>query len=154
MFGKLLGDNIHHQGREAWCYKRGVPAMYPFQANTCGLPADVVHECVVGAVQAYRDYGHVDPKNFCDFKEWNRKTYGDGICKHFQEPYNEKLWKVPLESMSHEWLSGRVPKPKIEDIIRGALQPGSKNMGPNALFGYPLKGGFQALVNGWRDLLS
>jgi UDP-galactopyranose mutase len=27
-------------------------------------------------------------------------------------------------------------------------------MGPNALFGYPLKGGFQALVNGWRNLLD
>src|SRR5712691_10793140 len=27
-------------------------------------------------------------------------------------------------------------------------------MGPNALFGYPLKGGYQALVDGWRKLLD
>lgn len=154
MFKKLVGGNVHYQAREAWCYQQGVHTLYPFQANTYGLPQGVIQECVAGAVRAFLEYGDVDPENFRDFKEWNRKTYGEGICKWFQEPYNEKLWKVPLDSMSHEWLSGRVPKPKIEEIIQGALQPGSKNMGPNALFGYPLKGGFQALVNGWRNLLD
>jgi UDP-galactopyranose mutase len=154
IFQKLLGTNVHYQMREAWCYQQGVHTLYPFQANTYGLPEEVVRECVVGAVRAFLEYGDVDPKSFRDFREWNRKTYGEGICKHFQEPYNEKLWKVPLESMSHEWLSGRVPKPKIEEIIQGALQPGIKNMGPNAAFGYPLKGGFQALVDGWRNLLD
>jgi UDP-galactopyranose mutase len=154
MFQKLLGTNVHYQVREAWCYQQGAHTLYPFQANTYGLPEEVVRDCVAGAVRAFLEYGDVDPKNFRDFREWNRKTYGEGICKHFQEPYNEKLWKVPLETMSHEWLSGRVPKPKIEQIIQGALQPGIKNMGPNALFGYPLRGGFQALVDGWRNLLD
>jgi UDP-galactopyranose mutase len=154
MFKKLVGSNVHYQAREAWCYQQGVHTLYPFQANTYGLPQHVVQECVAGAVKAFLEYGDVDPKYFRDFKEWNRKTYGDGICKYFQEPYNEKLWKVPLDSMSHEWLSGRVPKPKIEEIIQGAIQPGAKNMGPNAYFGYPLKGGFQALVEGWRNLLD
>jgi UDP-galactopyranose mutase len=154
MFGKLVGNNVHYQVREAWCYQQGVHTLYPFQANTYGLPENVVRECVLGAVEAYLDYGHLDPKEFRDFKEWNRKTYGEGICKYFQEPYNEKLWKVPLDTMSHEWLSGRVPKPKVAEIIEGAVRPGNKNMGPNALFGYPLKGGFQALVNGWKNLLD
>lgn len=154
MFNKLVGNNVHYQTREAWCYQQGVHTLYPFQANTYGLPPQVIRECVTGAVRAFLDYGDVEPSSFRDFKEWNRNTYGEGICKWFQEPYNEKLWKVPLDTMSHEWLSGRVPKPKIEEIIRGALEPGVKNMGPNALFGYPLKGGFQALVNGWRKLLD
>jgi UDP-galactopyranose mutase len=154
MFQKLVGSNVHYQVREAWCYQQGVHTLYPFQANTYGLPEPVVRECVLGAAKAFLDYGDLDPKSFRDFREWNRKTYGEGICKYFQEPYNEKLWKVPLDSMSHEWLSGRVPKPKIEEIIQGALQPGNKNMGPNALFGYPLKGGFQSLVEGWRKLLD
>src|SRR5262249_48335909 len=121
IFQKLLGANVHYQVREAWCYQKGVHTLYPFQANTYGLPEEVVRECVEGAVRAFLEHGDVDPKSFRDFREWNRKTYGEGICKYFQEPYNEKLWKVPLESMSHEWLSGRVPKPKIEEIIQGAL---------------------------------
>jgi UDP-galactopyranose mutase len=34
-------------------------------------------------------------------------------------------------------------------MIEGALSPSPKPMGPNARFGYPLRGGFQALVDGF-----
>jgi protoporphyrinogen oxidase len=42
-----------------------------------------------------------------------------------------------------------VPLPNLEEIIEGALEPVGKPMGPNARFGYPLRGGFQALMNGF-----
>jgi UDP-galactopyranose mutase len=154
MFNKLLRDNVHHQVREAWCYQKGVHTMYPFQANTHGLPPEVIRECIAGLAETYIRHGDDDPKSYKSFEEWNYKTYGEGICKHFMIPYNEKLWKVPLSEMSHDWLSGRVPKPRLEEIIAGAIKPGIKNMGPNAYFGYPLRGGFQALVDGWSNLLD
>ncbi|MBI3909851.1 MAG: NAD(P)-binding protein [Armatimonadetes bacterium] len=154
MFNRLLGDNVHYQLREAWCYQCGVHTMYPFQANTYGLPREVIRDCVSGMARAYLKYGDDDPKSYRSFEEWIYKTYGDGIARHFMVPYNQRLWKVPLSEMSHDWLSGRVPMPKVEEIIEGAIRPGIKNMGPNAHFGYPLRGGFQALVDGWRNLLD
>jgi UDP-galactopyranose mutase len=39
-------------------------------------------------------------------------------------------------------------------MIEGALSPSPKPMGPNARFGYPLRGGFQALMNGFLPLLT
>src|SRR5690606_32883029 len=36
-----------------------------------------------------------------------------------------------------------------EEMIRYALTPAAKPMGPNARFGYPLHGGFQSLMNGF-----
>lgn len=51
--------------------------------------------------------------------------------------------------METSWLGGRVPLPELEEIIEGTLEPVAKPMGPNARFGYPLKGGFQALMNGF-----
>jgi protoporphyrinogen oxidase len=51
--------------------------------------------------------------------------------------------------METSWLGGRVPLPDLEEIIDGALQPSGKPMGPNARFGYPLRGGFQALMSGF-----
>jgi len=51
--------------------------------------------------------------------------------------------------METSWLGGRVPMPNIEEMIEGALRPAPKPMGPNARFGYPLRGGFQALVDGF-----
>jgi UDP-galactopyranose mutase len=84
-----------------------------------------------------------------NFEEFIYKVWGAGIAKHFAIPYNKKLWTVPLTSMETSWLGGRVPLPDLADIIEGALEPVAKPMGPNARFGYPLKGGFQALMSGF-----
>ncbi|MEO5660182.1 MAG: glycosyltransferase [Polaromonas sp.] len=91
------------------------------------------------------------PKNF---EEFIYKVWGAGVAKHFAIPYNKKLWAVPLAEMETSWLGGRVPLPDLEEMIDGALRPVTKPMGPNARFGYPLRGGFQALMNGFLPLLE
>jgi UDP-galactopyranose mutase len=83
------------------------------------------------------------------FEEFIYKVWGRGIAKHFAIPYNRKLWTVPLDEMETSWLGGRVPLPDLAQIIEGALEPVGKPMGPNARFGYPLSGGFQALMSGF-----
>jgi UDP-galactopyranose mutase len=91
------------------------------------------------------------PRNF---EEFIYKVWGAGIAKHFAIPYNRKLWAVPLDQMETSWLGGRVPLPNLEEMIEGALQPVGKPMGPNARFGYPLRGGFQALMDGFLPHLK
>jgi UDP-galactopyranose mutase len=90
------------------------------------------------------------PRNF---EEFIYRTWGAGVAKHFAVPYNRKLWAVPLSEMETSWLGGRVPLPDLEEMIEGALQPVAKPQGPNARFGYPLRGGFQALMDGFLPLL-
>jgi UDP-galactopyranose mutase len=89
-----------------------------------------------------------------DFEEFMYKVWGAGIAKHFAIPYNRKLWAVPLSEMETSWLGGRVPMPDLEEMIEGALVPAPKPMGPNARFGYPLRGGFQKLMDGWIPKLK
>lgn len=91
------------------------------------------------------------PRNF---EEFIYKVWGAGIAKHFAIPYNQKLWAVPLTEMETSWLGGRVPLPDLEEMIEGALSPAPRPMGPNARFGYPLRGGFQALMNGFLPHLK
>ena len=87
-----------------------------------------------------------EPENF---EEFIYKVWGAGIAKHFAIPYNRKIWAVDLKEMETSWLGGRVPLPDLEEMIQGALEPAPAPMGPNARFGYPLKGGFQALMDGF-----
>lgn len=87
-----------------------------------------------------------EPRNF---EEFIYRVWGAGIARHFAIPYNRKLWAVPLSEMETSWLGGRVPLPDLEEMIEGALSPVPRPMGPNARFGYPLRGGFEALMNGW-----
>jgi UDP-galactopyranose mutase len=283
LYGKLLGDNVHWQDREAWIYSKNVYTRYPFQGSLYGLPPAVIQECIMGAIEAR--YGeaaaapapgssaaattevkkqadiaatvasgngapakandkhsparmgkrgaagrHVapgpvlrsfDPKDDvipiraealkpiedccgdgvlestarlgracskpesaraanangnatngngnaangtghaaalpraqapappANFEEFIYKVWGRGIAKHFAIPYNRKLWAVPLTEMETSWLGGRVPLPDLGEMIDGALHPSPKPMGPNARFGYPLRGGFQALMDGF-----
>ncbi len=91
------------------------------------------------------------PRNF---EEFIYKVWGAGIARHFAIPYNRKLWAVPLEEMETSWLGGRVPLPDLEEMIEGALSPVARPMGPNARFGYPLRGGFQALMDAWLPHLK
>ncbi len=91
------------------------------------------------------------PRNF---EEFIYQVWGKGIAKHFAIPYNRKLWAVPLTEMETSWLGGRVPMPDLEEMIRYSLTPAAKPMGPNARFGYPLRGGFQALMEGFLPHLN
>ena len=89
-----------------------------------------------------------------NFEEFIYRVWGRGIAKHFAIPYNRKLWAVDLKEMETSWLGGRVPMPDLGEIIDGALSPAAKPVGPNARFGYPLRGGFQALMNGFLPRLE
>jgi UDP-galactopyranose mutase len=89
-----------------------------------------------------------------NFEEFIYKVWGAGVARHFAIPYNRKLWAVPLTEMETSWLGGRVPLPDLEEMIEGALRPVAQPVGPNARFGYPLRGGFQALMNGFLPLLK
>ncbi|MDB5850787.1 MAG: glycosyl transferase group 1 [Rhodoferax sp.] len=91
------------------------------------------------------------PRNF---EEFIYRVWGAGVARHFAIPYNRKLWAVPLDQMETSWLGGRVPMPDLEEMIDGALQPVARPMGPNARFAYPLKGGFQAMMDGFLPLLE
>jgi UDP-galactopyranose mutase len=103
--------------------------------------------------------GHAEQMNGttappANFEEFIYKVWGAGIAKHFAIPYNRKLWAVPLTEMETSWLGGRVPMPDLGEMIEGALSPVPKPMGPNDHFGYPLCGGFQALMDGFLPLLE
>ncbi|GAB3463272.1 hypothetical protein GCM10027321_25690 [Massilia terrae] len=178
LYEVLLGDNLHWQDREAWVYSKNVYTRYPFQGALYGLPPKVITECIMGAIEArygeaagegqpcaakpvedccgdgtadVANTAHIAPKKreTPNFEEFIYKVWGKGIGKHFAIPYNRKLWTVPLTEMETSWLGGRVPLPNLQEIIEGALEPVGKPMGPNARFGYPLRGGFQALMNGF-----
>jgi len=135
--GKLNGER-----RDAACRVGDVK-------DCCG---DGLLESTARLIQASPGKGHGPdgaPQTFAHFEEFIYQVWGAGIAKHFAIPYNRKLWAVDLKEMETSWLGGRVPLPDLEEMIEGALKPVPKPMGPNARFGYPLRGGFQALMNGF-----
>ena len=117
-------------------------------------PGDVKDCCGDGVLESTAPLGAAPSppqggEPYANFEEFIYRVWGRGIARHFAVPYNRKLWAVDLKEMETSWLGGRVPLPDLEEMIEGALKPVPKPMGPNARFGYPLRGGFQALMNGF-----
>ncbi|MFM8792886.1 MAG: protoporphyrinogen/coproporphyrinogen oxidase, partial [Solirubrobacterales bacterium] len=63
----------------------------------------------------------------------------------FMIPYNEKLLGVKLEEISTDYADRFIPKPSLEDVIKGALGFSRESLGYNAKFVYPRNGGISAL---------
>ncbi|MEO7496254.1 MAG: NAD(P)-binding protein, partial [Massilia sp.] len=126
--------------------------------TACATAASVkpVQDCCADGTADVANTSSIAPRKreSQNFEEFIYKVWGRGIAKHFAIPYNRKLWTVPLTEMETSWLGGRVPLPDLEEIIEGALEPVAKPMGPNARFGYPLRGGFQALMEGFLPYIK
>lgn len=139
---QLLGDNLAPRARRARVYSKGTFTLYPFQANTFGLPKEVVAECLIGLVRARQEEALPEPKNY---EEWIRKEFGEGISKHFMFPYNRKIYGVPLDALAADFAEKYIPRPSLESVINGALGLSREALGYNAEFVYPKRGGIGAL---------
>lgn len=145
---KLLPGGLVEYERKAVIHLQGRFTPFPFQANTAGLPPQTTLDCLLGLLQARhpQDFGlnpptHA-PKNF---RESLERLFGEGICRHFMIPYNEKLLGVKLEEISTDYADRFIPKPSLEDVIKGALGFSRESLGYNAKFVYPRNGGISAL---------
>ena len=139
VFDKLMGKDYQLNMRECWVrmFDRWVP--YPFQNNIRYLPKEVTYECLVGLVEAQTKRDYKSTKNF---KEFMDAVFGDGIVKHFMEPYNFKVWAHPPELMNKEWIGERVAVLDINRAIKNVvLGTDDFGWGPNNQFKFPLFGG-------------
>jgi protoporphyrinogen oxidase len=139
VFDKLMGKDYQLNMRECWVrmFDRWVP--YPFQNNIRYLPKEATFECLAGLVEAQTKRDHKATKNF---KEFMDAVFGDGIVKHFMEPYNFKVWAHPPEMMNKEWIGERVAVLDINRAIKNVvLGTDDFGWGPNNQFKFPLSGG-------------
>jgi protoporphyrinogen oxidase len=116
---------------------------YPFQANFHPLPREVVKECLLGFIRTSSKQWP-EPENF---EQWSLMMFGDGICRHFMRPYNEKIFRTPLAGMTADWVDWSVPRPGLETVVDGALGTTTEGLGYNPSFLYPREGGIEVLPN-------
>jgi protoporphyrinogen oxidase len=141
LFKKLLPDRLIKHQRRAAIYLKGSYIPFPFQANLWALPKDLTRECLIGFIRARSEKA----KGGDDFLSWIYRAFGAGIAKHFMIPYNKKLWRIPLDEISLEWVERFVPCPTLAEVSDGARGVNLKGFGYNQEFLYPREGGIQIL---------
>jgi protoporphyrinogen oxidase len=144
---RLLAGRLETHIRRSFIYSHRTYTEYPFQVNTYGLPPEVVRECLLGFVATLTNHSRASAATTAplSFKDWIIENLGEGIARHFMVPFNEKLWQVPLEELTSDWVSWLIPKPDLKDVVSGALGIKDKAFGYNPTFLYPVQGGIDAL---------
>jgi len=139
-----LGESYYEHQRESWVriLQRWVP--YPFQNNVRYLPDNALQECVDGLRTLSGS-----PADSRNFREWMDTVFGHGIVKYFMEPYNRKVWGVPLETMSKDWIAERVSVVDLARVERNIRERRDDlSWGPNNIFKFPKYGGTGAICEG------
>jgi protoporphyrinogen oxidase len=121
---------------------------YPFENGLGDLPPDANFDCLKGYIEAWhrRQVDKAAAPN--SFGQWVRWRFGEGIARHFMDPYNEKVWKRPVDFLSSDWVAGRVPDAPIDDVLRSSVGIRTEGYTHQAIFYYPKQGGFQAITDG------
>lgn len=154
----LLPSRLEKHHRRSYIYSHQTYTEYPFQVNTYGLPPEVIRDCLLGFIATLMNPSAATtaPKER-SFKAWILENLGEGMAKHFMVPFNEKLWQVPLDELTSDWVSWLVPKPELKDVINGALGIRDKAFGYNPTFLYPKEGGIETLpkafLSGVREIV-
>jgi len=141
----LLNGNYVRRRRNAKILYKGRFVKYPFENGLADLPKEDNFECIYHFIKNLikREKGELtSPTNL---KEWCYYNFGKGIAEKYLIPYNEKIWKYPLEKISLEWVE-RISNPSIEDIIKSALGIPTEGYTHQLYFYYPKYGGIQSLI--------
>ena len=147
----LLGDNKIKNRRNTKILYKGHYVKYPFENGLTDLPKEDNFECLYYFIQNLIKKEEVNPPK--NLKEWCYYTFGKGISEKYLIPYNEKIWKYPLEKISLEWVE-RIPNPPIGDIIKSSLGIETEGYTHQLFFYYPKVGGIQALITSLEEKIN
>ncbi len=145
-----LRKNVHRSRRNNKIYFKGRLIKYPFENDLKSLPLEDNFECLHSYLFNPYKTKYKNPKNL---KQWLLHHFGTGICEKYLFPYNEKVWKIPVEDLSMIW-AGRIPLPPVEDIIKSSIGFETEGYLHQLYYHYPLRGGYKAISEAWAKRVN
>src|SRR5262245_41096744 len=148
---KLFADNIDQKfetlNTKVNNYWKGHWVKHPAQVNLYGLPTDLVVNCVKDFVEAqHKEHGEI-----VNYEQWLRASFGNTFAENFPMQYTIKYHTTEAKNKSLDWIGPRLYQAKLEEVLRGALQPSSPDVHYISNFRYPSHGGFMAYLKRFME---
>ena len=128
-------------------YWKGRWIKHPAHCNLHGLPTDLVVKILGDFIKAQQN-GETKVRNYQD---WLFASYGEEFARTFPMEYTKKFHTTTADNMSTDWLGPRMYKPKIEEVLLGALTPSTPDYHYVTQFRYPSRNGFVAYFRLFLD---
>lgn len=137
-----MGGEWIARERASYVFLDGTFIPYPFENGIYVLPPEKRARYGLSLIRALMESTGEKPANF---RDWILRVFGREVAEDYLIPYNEKIWKRPLDKISADWvfIPGRLPVPSLEDIVKAVAGLPTIGYKENALFYYPRKGGIR-----------
>lgn len=148
---KILADAIDSK-HEVFSTKvnnhwKGHWIKHPAQTNLYGLPPELITKIIVDYVEAKQN----PPGEIRNYEDWLRASFGNTFAETFPMEYTIKYHTTSAANMSTDWIGPRLYQAKLEEILRGALQPATADVHYIEGFRYPTRGGFVSYLRRFMD---
>jgi protoporphyrinogen oxidase len=122
---------------------KGYWIKHPAQCNLHGLPSELVVNILKDFFHAQNnDYGEI--RNYAD---WLIASFGKTFAETFPMEYTIKYHTTSADNMTTDWVGPRLYRPKIEEVLRGALSPDTPDVHYVDEFRYPSFNGFVSYLD-------
>ena len=123
--------------------QNGQTIPYPIENYIYLLPKEnqeaIIHDLL--------SLSRTDQDKYDNFEEFLQRRFGDTLYSLYFKPYNEKIWRSSLNSVPIDWLAGKLPMPRVDEILFNNFNHVAENQFVHSSFYYEKEGGSQFLVN-------
>ena len=84
------------------------------------------------------------PRNF---EEFLQHRFGDTLYRLYFKPYNQKVWRRPLDTVPLSWLEGKLPMPTVEEMIYYNMRHVEERQFVHSTFWYAKRQGSQFIAS-------
>jgi protoporphyrinogen oxidase len=143
LLSKSVGDKVNVG--QVYCnnYWHGHWVKHPAQVNLHGLPTALVVDCIKDFVAARE----VENPVIRNYEDWVLASFGRTFAEKFTFPYTEKYHTTSARNLTTDWLGPRLYRPKLEEVLHGALASEPLDVFYVNEFRYPLEGGFFSFLD-------
>ena len=138
------GTNGTFETGKVYCnnFWQGHWIKHPAQVNLHGLPTDLVINCIRDFVAAN---AVVNPQ-INNYEDWLNAAFGETFAKTFPAVYTVKYHTTEAKNLTTDWLGPRLYRPKLEEVLHGALSSEPLDVFYVTEFRYPTHGGFETFL--------
>jgi len=132
--------------RNAKIFYKGDFIGYPIENFLYQFEPNLVEKILQELIDINRT-GTLDAMQYNNFEEFLKGNFGNTLYDLYFKPYNQKIWKTDLSTVSMQWLDGKLPMPKLLEILTSNVSRKEEASMVHASFFYPKQGGSQFIAD-------
>lgn len=119
---------------------------YPLENYLYQLPENELKPIIEELIEVIAK-GKSENTNYDNFKDFLIGNFGENLYRLYFGPYNSKIWNTDISKVPLEWLDGKLPMPKIKEVIVSNIIRKEETGMVHSLFYYPKRNGSQFIID-------